>query len=68
MSTLAQDAGVTVWRESMRGKTKVVWTCTEERRWVYWEKDAEDEAARKEETWKAKKQVFGCGERGHGSG
>ena len=34
-------------RENMRGKTEVVWTCTEERRWVYWEKDAEDGVARK---------------------
>ena len=33
-----------------------------------WEKDAEDGVARKEETWKAKKEVYGCGERGHGSG
>ena len=31
----------------------MVWTCTEERRWVYWEGDAEDEVARKEETGKA---------------
>ena len=32
----------------------------------YWEKDAEDGVARKEETGKAKKEVYGCGERGHG--
>ena len=32
----------------------------------YWEKDAEDGVARKEETGKAKKAVYGCGERGHG--
>ena len=30
------------------------------------EKDAEDGVARKEETGKAKKDVYGCGERGHG--
>ena len=29
-------------------------------------KDAEDGVARKEETGKAKKKVYGCGERGHG--
>ena len=29
-------------------------------------KDAEDGVARKEETGKAKKEVYGCGERGHG--
>ena len=51
--------------ENTRGETEVVWTCTEER-WVYWEKDAEDGVARKEETGKAKKEVYGCGERGHG--
>ena len=33
---------------------------------VYWEKDAEDGVARKEETGKAKKEVYGFGERGHG--
>ena len=39
-------AGGPVSRESSRGKTAVVWTCpTEERCWVYWEKDAEDGAA-----------------------
>ena len=44
----------------------MVWTPTEERLWVYWEKDAEDGVSRKEETGKAKKEVYGCGERGHG--
>ena len=52
--------------EKTRRETEVVWTCTEERLWVYWEKDAEDGVARKEETGKAKKEVYGCGERGHG--
>ena len=47
------SAGGTVWRESTRGKTEVVWTCTEESCWVRWEKDADDGAARKEETGKA---------------
>ena len=46
----------------------MVWTPTEERWWVYWEKDAEDGLARKKETGKAKKEVYGCGERGHGWG
>ena len=32
----------------------MVWTCTEERLWVYWETDDEDGVARIEETWKAK--------------
>ena len=50
----------------MRGKTEVVWTCTKEKLWVYREKDAEDGVARIEETGKAKKEVYGCGERGHG--
>ena len=36
----------------------MVWTPTEERCWVYWEKDAEDGVARKEETGKAKKWRF----------
>ena len=34
----------------------------------YWEKNAKDGVARKEETGKAKKEVYGCGERGHGWG
>ena len=33
---------------------------------IYWEKDAADTVDRKEETEKAKKEVYGCGERGHG--
>ena len=33
---------------------------------VYWEMGAEDGVARKEETGMAKKEVYGCGERGHG--
>ena len=32
------------------------------------ENDVEDGAARKEETGKAYKEVYGCGERGHDSG
>ena len=31
-----------------------------------WEKDAKDGVAGKEETGKGKKEVYGCGERGHG--
>ena len=46
----------------------MVWSPTEEIGWVYWEKYAEDGVARKEETGKAKKEVYGCGERGHGLG
>ena len=38
----------------------------EERSWVYWDMDAEDAVARKEETGKAKMEVFGCGGRAHG--
>ena len=33
---------------------------------LYWEKDDEDGVARKEGTGKAKKEVYGCGEIGHG--
>ena len=33
---------------------------------VYWEKDVEDGVAGKEEMGKAKKEVYGCDERGHG--
>ena len=47
--------------EKTRRETEVVWTCTKERLWVYWEKDAEDGVARKEETGKAKKEVCGHG-------
>ena len=56
----------TFWRENTRGKTEMVLTCTYERLWVYWETDAGDRVARKEETGKAKKEVYGCAERGHG--
>ena len=31
--------------------------------YIYWEKDAEDGIVRKEQTGKAKKDVYGCGER-----
>ena len=60
------STGGTVWRENKRGETEVVWTCIEERWWVYWEKDADYGVAMKEETGKVKKEVYGCGERGHG--
>ena len=44
----------TVWGENTRGKTKVVWICTDGRRWVLVDHmDADDGAARKEETGKA---------------
>ena len=56
---------MTVWMENTRGENYVVWTCTEERLWVYWENDVEDGVARKEETGMAKKESYGCGERGH---
>ena len=38
----------------------VVWTCAEEEWWVglYWEKDAEDGVARKEETGTAKRRCM----------
>ena len=62
MSTSEGEHRWEVWRENTRGQTEVVWTCTEERLWVYWEKDAEDGVARKEETGKAYKVVYGCGE------
>ena len=62
------STGGMVWRENTRGKTEVVWTRMRERWWVYWEKDAEDGTPRKEETRKAKKEVYGCGEIGHGWG
>ena len=32
----------------------------------YWEEDADYGVVRKEETAKCKKEVYGCGERGHG--
>ena len=33
---LRDSTGGTVWRENTRGKTEVVWTCTEERWCMYW--------------------------------
>ena len=36
------------------------------RRMLRMEKDAVDGVDRKDETGKAKKEVYGCGERGHG--
>ena len=53
------STGGTVWRENTRGEPEVVSTCTAERWWVYWEKDAEDGVARKEEMGKAIKEVDG---------
>ena len=44
--------------EKTRGKTEVVWTCTEERLWVYWDMDAEDGFARKEETGRSKRRFM----------
>ena len=35
---------------------------------MYWEENAEDETAGKEETVKALDDVYGCGERGRGTG
>ena len=47
-----------VWRENTRANNEVVWTCTEERLWVYWEKDAEDGDARKGEMGKPKTRLM----------
>ena len=55
---MRDSAGGTVWRESRRGKTDVVWTCTKERCWVYWEKDASEGAIVKEETGKPKRRFM----------
>ena len=33
---LRDSAGGTVWRENTRGKTEIVWTCTDEIVWAYW--------------------------------
>ena len=66
MNTSDETAQVGKFGEKTREARQMVWTPTEERWWVYWEKDAEDGVARKEETGKAKKEVYGCGERGHG--
>ena len=33
---------------------------------IYWENGADDGVVRKEEKGKAKKEVYGCGERGYG--
>ena len=36
---------------------------------IYWEHDAEDGTGRNSETGNGKdKEIYGCGERGHGSG
>ena len=47
------STGGTVWRETRRCTIDGVQTCTEERWWVYWEKDAEDGTTRNEEMGKA---------------
>ena len=48
------SAGGKVWREKPREECDASeWTCTEERWWVYWETDAADGTARKENTAKA---------------
>ena len=52
--------------QSRRGvfesKTEVVWICTEERWWVYWDKVPDDGTAMKEETRKVETEVCGCGD------
>ena len=45
----------------LESKTEVVWICTEERLWAYWDKVADDGTAMKEETEKAETEVCGCG-------
>ena len=52
--------------EYIRGTAQVVQFGEKTREAIYWEKDAEDGVARKEETGKAKNEVYRCGERGHG--
>uniref|UniRef100_A0A8C4XE35 C2H2-type domain-containing protein n=1 Tax=Erpetoichthys calabaricus TaxID=27687 RepID=A0A8C4XE35_ERPCA len=49
MRTLEGHLKLDGWRQSQRGEIALVWTCAEERCWVYWEKDAKDRAAREEE-------------------
>ena len=60
------STGGTVWRENTRGKTEVVWLYVRRKDDGFWEKDAEDGVARKEETGMDQNDVYGCGERGHG--
>ena len=59
MSILEGLSGWMVWRQSKRAKIEMVWTCAEERCWLYWERDAEDGAARQEEKRRTKEEVYG---------
>ena len=63
------STGGTVWGENTSGIsiTEVVWTCTERILLVFWEKDAEDRTARKNETGRHR-EVYGCNERRYRSG
>lgn len=47
-------------------KTKIVWTCTEERRRVCGEKDAANEDPQQEKEEKAKEAFLACSEGGYG--
>ena len=54
------------WFVEKHGKASLKWYgCVLRKDDGYWEKDAEDGVARKDESGKAKKEVYGCGERGH---
>ena len=53
------QVGRLVCGENTRGNsTEVVWTCTKERCWVYWELGSEDGTARKEETGRPKRRFM----------
>lgn len=62
------SSGWTLQGQSKRGEIEVVWICVGKRCWVYWEKDAEDEAARQEAKRKAKVEFYRCGKRRHAGG
>lgn len=40
----------------------MIWTCMEEREWIYWTKDDEDGVARQEEKKLTLEEVQGCSE------
>ena len=57
MSILEDTTQVGRFRDTMRGKIEMIWTCIEERCWVCRGKDAEDVTARQER--KDREEVYG---------
>lgn len=50
------------WFEDKARETEMVCTCAVDGQWIYWTKDAEDEAGRQQEKRKTTDKIHGCSE------